>query len=114
MPKYPASSFTLVASVVICVGTTTSVYTADSFTLVGGGLRSVIGQKKSVANVIDGKTLTKVAIGKFAQKPEEFVPRTALGKKLWEARKRIVESGEPLRPAKELLDELSRSRYGTT
>ena len=40
----------------------------------------------------------------------KFVARTELGKRLWEARQRVVSKGEGLRPANELLAELAQSR----
>ena len=39
-----------------------------------------------------------------------FEPRTPLGRRLWEARRRIVESGRGLVPASEILAEIERSR----
>ena len=39
-----------------------------------------------------------------------FVPKTKLGKALWEARKRIVASGEPLLAARELMAALDEWR----
>lgn len=43
---------------------------------------------------------------------EEFHPRTPLGQRLWEARKRIVESGEPLLDQTGLEREVAERRGG--
>ena len=42
----------------------------------------------------------------------EFVPETELGKKLWEIRQRIVQSGVPLLSEEELARELAERRGG--
>ncbi|HEY2289963.1 MAG TPA: hypothetical protein VGM86_04600 [Thermoanaerobaculia bacterium] len=41
---------------------------------------------------------------------EEFHPRTPLGRRLWEIRKRIVESGEPLLDREDLEREVAERR----
>lgn len=41
---------------------------------------------------------------------EEFHPRTPLGRRLWEVRKRIVESGEPLLDQEGLEREVAERR----
>lgn len=43
---------------------------------------------------------------------EEFHPRTPLGRRLWEIRKRIVESGEPLLDGEDLEREIAERRGG--
>jgi hypothetical protein len=43
---------------------------------------------------------------------EEFRPRTPLGRRLWEIRKRIVESGEPLLDWDDLEREIAERRGG--
>jgi len=43
-------------------------------------------------------------------KESEFIPTTELGKKLWEQRRKIVESGEPLLSRDEILKMLDRDR----
>lgn len=43
---------------------------------------------------------------------EEFHPRTPLGRRLWEIRKRIVESGEPLLDWDDLEREVAERRGG--
>lgn len=43
---------------------------------------------------------------------EEFHPRTPLGRRLWEIRKRIVESGEPLLDREDLEREIVERRGG--
>lgn len=43
---------------------------------------------------------------------EEFHPRTPLGRRLWEIRKRIVESGEPLLDREGLEREIAERRGG--
>lgn len=42
--------------------------------------------------------------------PPKFIPRTKLGKTLWDARKKIVASGEPLTPSADLMRDLRISR----
>lgn len=44
--------------------------------------------------------------------PSEFVPQTPMGKKLWEIRQKIVESGVPLLSEEELEQELAERRGG--
>ena len=43
---------------------------------------------------------------------EEFHPRTPLGRRLWEIRKRIEESGEPLLDREGLEKEIAERRGG--
>jgi hypothetical protein len=43
---------------------------------------------------------------------EEFEPRTELGRRLWELRKRIVSSGEPLLDWDDLEREVAERRGG--
>jgi hypothetical protein len=43
---------------------------------------------------------------------EEFHPRTPLGRRLWEIRKQVVESGEPLLDREDLEREVAERRGG--
>jgi hypothetical protein len=45
---------------------------------------------------------------------EEFKPRTPLGRELWELRKRIVASGEPLLDADAIEREVAERRGGVS
>lgn len=45
---------------------------------------------------------------------EEFKPRTPLGRELWELRKRIVASGEPLLDAEGIEREVAERRGGVS
>lgn len=45
---------------------------------------------------------------------EEFQPRTPLGRSLWELRKRIIDSGEPLLDAEGVERELAERRGGVS
>ena len=45
---------------------------------------------------------------------EEFQPRTPLGRSLWELRKRIIDSGEPLLDAEGVERELAECRGGVS
>jgi hypothetical protein len=45
---------------------------------------------------------------------EEFQPRTPLGQRLWEIRKRIVASGEPLLEGDDLEREIAERRGGVS
>ena len=45
---------------------------------------------------------------------EEFKPRTPLGRRLWELRKRIVASGEPLLDWDDLEREIAERRGGVS
>jgi hypothetical protein len=63
-----------------------------------------------------------VAMARYAKKPievehsssEEFVPRTELGRRLWELRKKIVASGEPLLSRDEIEREVAERRGGVS
>jgi hypothetical protein len=43
---------------------------------------------------------------------EEFIPRTPIARELWQARQRIIESGEPLLDWDELEREVAERRGG--
>ena len=45
---------------------------------------------------------------------EEFYPRTELGRRLWELRKKIVASGEPLLDRDEVEREIAERRGGVS
>ena len=76
----------------------------------GSGECIVVGDKKAaIFREASGNTsvLKIMVYGKG-----EYVPKTELGRVLWERRKKIIAKGEPLRPAKEILEELAASRDG--
>lgn len=52
---------------------------------------------------------SKVAMTTIETKPA-FVPKTPLGKAMWEARQRIIAAGEPLEDPRVLLEEFMRAR----
>jgi len=63
-----------------------------------------------------------VAMARYAKRPleversslEDFEPRTELGRRLWELRKKIVASGEPLLSRDEIEREVAERRGGVS
>lgn len=66
---------------------------------------SVTSNHKLIVNGVSGDNKLHLVSYKKA-----FVPKTKLGKALWDRRLRIIKAGETLRPASQILEDLANSR----